>query len=420
MLEKLKKQDKKIYSLIEKEIKRQKETLSLIASENYTSEAVIEAMGTALTNKYSEGYAGRRYYAGNAVVDDIESLAVERAKKLFKAEHANVQPHSGSQANTAVYLALLEPKDKVLGIELSCGGHLTHGSSVNISGKFYKFYNYGVDKKTERLDYKEIEKVALRVKPKLIVCGTTAYSGAIDFKKFRKIANKTGAYLMADIAHIAGLVAGGEHMHPFPYCDVVTTTTHKTLRGPRGGMILCRKKDRLNKEKPDLARKIDSAVFPGIQGGPLDNMIAAKAVSFLEALKPAFKKYIKQVVKNAKAMAEEFEKEGIRVVGGGTDNHIILLDISKYSESSKKVQNSLDEVGIVTNRNTVPYDERSPFNPSGIRLGTPGVTTRGLKEKDCKELAKLISEIIKNPNKALKQKIKKEIKKMVKKYPIYF
>jgi glycine hydroxymethyltransferase len=419
MLENLKKEDKKIYSLIQKEIKRQKETLSLIASENYTSEAVIEAMGTALTNKYSEGYAHKRYYAGNKNIDEIEVLAQERAKKLFNAEHANVQPHSGSQANTAVYLALLDPEDKVLGIDLSCGGHLTHGSPVNISGKFYKFSNYGVDSKTERLNYKEIEKIALKVKPKLIVCGTTAYSGVIDFKKFRSIANKVGAYLMADIAHIAGLVAGGEHMNPFPYCDVVTTTTHKTLRGPRGGMILCKKKDRLNKEKPDLARKIDSAVFPGMQGGPLDHVIAAKAVSFLEASKPSFKKYVKQVVKNAKVMAEEFQNNGIRVVGGGTDNHIVLLDLAKYTKSTTDLQNELDKIGIVTNKNTIPYDKRSPFNPSGIRLGTPGITTRGFKEKDCQKLAKLISEIIKNPNKSSKQKIKKEIGVLIKKYPIY-
>ncbi len=415
----LKKEDKKICLLVLKEIKRQKETLSLIASENYTSEAVMEAMGSALTNKYSEGYTGKRYYAGNKNIDQIETLAIERAKKLFNVQHVNVQPHSGSQANTAVYLALLNPKDKVLGIDLSCGGHLTHGSKVNISGKFYKFYNYGVDKKTERLNYKEIEKIAMRVKPKLIVCGTTAYSSKIDFKKFRNIANKVDAYLMADIAHIAGLVVGGQHMNPFPYCDVVTTTTHKTLRGPRGGMILCKKKDRLNKEKPDLAKKIDSAVFPGVQGGPLDHIIAAKAVSFLEASKPNFKKYAKQVVKNAKAMADEFQKEGIRVVGGGTDNHIILLDVSKYTESTTKLQNDLDEIGVVVNKNTIPYDTRSPFNPSGIRLGTPAVTTRGLKEKDCQKLAKLISEIIKNPNKKLKQKIKKEIKKLVDEYPVY-
>ncbi len=417
---KLKNQDKKIYSLIQKEIKRQKETLSLIASENYVSEAVLEAQGSCLTNKYSEGYPKKRYYAGNEVIDNIESLAIKRAKELFGAEHANVQPHSGSQANEAVYLALLNPKDKVLGIDLFCGGHLTHGSSVNISGKFYKFYTYGVDKKTELLNYKEIEKIALKVKPKLIVCGTTAYPRAIDFKKFRVIADKVGAYLMADIAHIAGLVVAGEHENPFPHCDVVTSTTHKTLRGPRGGLILCKKTDRLDKKNPDLAKKIDTAVFPGIQGGPLDHVIAAKAVAFLEAKKPVFKKYAKQVVKNAKAMSEIFQKEGIRLVSGGTDNHIILLDVSEFSDSSKKIQNDLEEVGIITNRNTIPYDKRSPFDPSGIRLGTPAITTRGFKEKECVLLAKLISEVIKNPSKATKQKVKKEIKKLACKFKLNY
>ncbi len=415
----LKKVDKKIYSQIKKEEKRQRETLSLIASENYVSGAVLEAMGTVLTNKYSEGYPKKRYYAGNEVIDEIESLAVERAKKIFGAEHANVQSHSGSQANEAVYLALLDPKDKVLGIDLSCGGHLTHGSSVNISGKFYRFYNYGVNKKTELLDYAQIEKIALKVKPKLIVCGTTAYPREINFKKFRAIADKVGAYLMADIAHIAGLVVAGEHKSPFPHCDVVTSTTHKTLRGPRGGLILCKKKDRLDKKNQDLAKKIDSAVFPGIQGGPLDNIIASKAVAFLEASKPSFFKYAKQITKNAKVMAEVFQKNEIRVVSGGTDNHIVLLDVSEYSESSKKIQNALEDVGIITNRNTIPYDKRSPFDPSGIRLGTPAITTRGLKEKDCLILAELISEIIKNPSQKNKNKVKKEIKKLTLKYPIY-
>ncbi len=415
----LEKKDKKIFNLIKKEIERQKETLSLIASENYVSEAVIEALGTPLTNKYSEGYSKKRYYAGNEVIDDIETLAILRAKKLFSAEHANVQPHSGSQANTAVYLALLNPGDKVLGIDLSCGGHLTHGSPVNISGKFYNFSNYGVDKKTGVLDYKEIEKVAMKIKPKLIVCGTTAYPREINFKKFRNIANKVGAYLMADIAHIAGLVVAEEHPHPFPYCDVVTSTTHKTLRGPRGGLILCKKKDRLDKKNSDLAKKIDSAVFPGIQGGPLDHVIAAKAVSFLEASKPAFKKYIKQVVKNAKVMAKTFEEKGMEVVSGGTDNHIVLIDISKYSDSSKEIQNNLDEVGITTNRNAIPYDKRSPFNPSGIRLGTPSITTRGFNETDSSSLVELILKIIKNPTKKNKLEVKKEVSKLVKKYPIY-
>jgi len=415
----LKKQDKKVYDLIEKEIKRQKETISLIASENYVSEAVLEALGTPLTNKYSEGYSQKRYYAGNAVIDNIETLTIERAKKIFKAEHANVQPHSGSQANTAVYLALLKPHDKVLGIDLSCGGHLTHGSPVNISGKFYEFHNYGVNKKTEKLDYHEIKKVALKVRPKLIVCGTTAYPREIDFKRFREIADSVGAYLMADIAHIAGLVVAGEHPHPFPYCDVVTSTTHKTLGGPRGGLILSKKIDRLDTQNPDLSKKIDSAVFPGIQGGPLDHVIAAKAVNFLEASKPAFKKYAREIRKNANAMVEVFKKEGIRVVSGGTDNHIVLIDISKYSESSKDVQNNLDEVGIVANRNTVPYDTRSPFNPSGIRLGTPAMTSRGLKEKEAQKIAGIVASVVKDPSKKNKQKAKQEISKLLKKFPIY-
>ena len=413
---KLEKQDKKIYNLIKKELKRQKETLSLIASENYVSDAVLESMSSVLTNKYSEGYPDKRYYAGNKFIDEIEGLAIERAKKLFSAEHANVQPHSGSQANAAVYLALLKPKDKVLGIDLFCGGHLTHGSPVNASGKFYEFHAYGLDKKRETLDYKEIERIALKIKPRLIICGTTSYTRKIDFKKFRTIANKVGAYLMADIAHISGLVVTGEHPHPFPYCDVVTSTTHKTLRGPRGGLILCKQKDRLDKKNPDLAKKIDSAVFPGVQGGPLEHVIAAKAVAFLEASKPSFKKYTKQVLKNAKAMADVFEKEEIRLVSSGTDNHIVLLDISKYSNSSKKIQNSLEEVGIITNRNAIPYDTRSVFDPSGIRLGTAAITTRGFDEWDSKLVAKCISDIIKDSSKV---KVKKEIRKLIKKYPIY-
>ncbi|MEK7453023.1 MAG: serine hydroxymethyltransferase [Patescibacteria group bacterium] len=415
----LEKTDKKIYSLIKKEIKRQKDTLSLIASENYVSEAVLEALGTPLTNKYSEGYFKKRYYAGNEVIDDIEILAIERAKKIFSAEHANVQPHSGSQANTAVYLALLKPGDTALGIDLSCGGHLTHGSPVNISGKFYKFHTYGVDPKTEILDYDEIEKIAISVKPKLIICGTTAYPRKIDFAKFKAIADKVGAYLMADIAHIAGLVVAGEHSHPFPHCDIVTTTTHKTLRGPRGGMILSKQIDRLDKENPNLAGKIDKAVFPGIQGGPLDNVIAAKAVNFLEVSKPTFKKYAKQILKNAKIMADVFIKNNIRVVSGGTDNHIVLLDISKYSDSSKNVQNNLESVGITVNRNAVPYDKKSPFDPSGIRLGTPSITTRGFNTSDSKLLAELIVKIIKEPTQKNKKDVLNSVLKLTKKYPIY-
>ncbi len=412
--------DKKLFALIKKEIKRQKETLSLIASENYVFKEVLEAAASPLTNKYSEGYPKKRYYAGNKVIDDIESLAIERAKKLFLAEHANVQPHSGSQANMAVYFALLKPKDKVLGFDLTCGGHLTHGSKVNFSGKLFRFYNYGVNKKTHLIDYDEVLKIAKKVKPKLILCGTTSYPRNLDFKKFREIADEVGAYLMADIAHIAGLVAGGVHPNPFPFCDVVTMTTHKTLRGPRGGMILCKKKDRLDKENDDLAGKIDKSVFPGIQGGPLDHVIAAKAFSFFEALKPSFKSYAKRIVENAKAMADEFIKNGIPVVSGGTDTHIVLIDVSDYSDGST-IQNLLESIGIVVNKNTIPYDKRSPFNPSGIRIGTAAITTRGLKKDDVVELTRVISDIIKNPNsKQVQVKAKKKVKSLVNKYPLNY
>ncbi len=417
----LKKQDPKIYQAVLGEIKRQKEEIILIPSENYSSVASLEAMGTPLSNKYSEGYPKKRYYAGNEFVDIIEQEAIDRAKKIFKAEHANVQPHSGSQANQAVYLALLNPGDKVLGMSLAHGGHLTHGSPVNASGKLYQFFSYGVDQKTERLNYKEIEKIAKKVKPKLIVCGATAYSRIIDFKKFRIIADKVGAYLVADVAHIAGLVTTGVHLHPFPHCDVVTSTTHKTLRGPRAGLILCKTKDRLDpKGKYDLAQKIDRAVFPGIQGGPLDHVIAAKAVIFKEAMSPSFKVYQRQIVKNARAMANELKKEGFRIISGGTDNHLILFDLSNFNVSSTDVQNKLEKAGIHSNRNAIPFDKKSPFDPSGLRIGTPAITTRGFKEKECQQVARLISKVIKNINSSkIIKEVRREALNLCKRFPIY-
>lgn len=408
---KLKTTDSKIYSLIKKEIDRQKNGLTLIPSENYASPAVLAAMATPLSNKYSEGYPRKRYYGGNEFIDQIEQLAIDRAKKLFKAEHANVQPHSGSQANAAAYLALLNYQDKILGIDLSAGGHLTHGSKVNFSGKLYKFNYYGVDSKTEKVDLKQVEKIALKFKPKLIIVSTTSYSRKLDFKSFRLIADKTKSYLMADIAHIAGLVVAGQHPHPFPWCDVVTTTTHKTLRGPRGGLILSKK---------ELAEKIDKAVFPGMQGGPLDHVVAAKAVCFQEAIKPEFKKYQKQILLNAQAMANQFKKQGIKVISQGTDNHLMVIDVSSFSNSSKKIQEELDKINIYVNRNAIPFDKRPAFDPSGIRLGSPAVTSQGLKEKDCQKVVQIIVKLINNLDKPkIKNELKNEVRKIVKKFPIY-
>ncbi len=401
--------DNQIQKLIKQEIDRQRNGLTLIPSENHASEEVLRAMGTSLSDKYSEGYPDKRYYGGNEIIDQIEKIAIERAKQLFSAEYANVQPHSGSQANAAVYLALLKPGDKILGFDLKSGGHLTHGSPINFSGLTYKFAFYGVDPKTERIDLAQVEKIALEFKPKLIVVSTTSYSRQLDFEGFSKIAKKIGAYLMADIAHIAGLVATGEHPHPFPWCDVVTATTHKTLRGPRGGLILCKK---------ELAEIIDKAVFPGTQGGPLDNMIAAKAICFFEANQPAFKKYQHQIILNTQAMANEFKKEGFRLVSDGTDNHLMVLDLIDHD--TKLIQDELDKVGIYVNRNTIPNDAKPPYNPSGLRLGSPAITTRGLKEKEAVQVASLVIKLIKNIN---DKKIKTEIKKMVnylaKKFPIY-
>ncbi|HCX28137.1 MAG TPA: serine hydroxymethyltransferase [Candidatus Portnoybacteria bacterium] len=403
--------DTEINVLIKKEIIRQREGLTLIPSENHASEEVLRAMGTPLSNKYSEGYPSKRYYGGNEFIDQIEAIAIERAKKLFKAEHANVQPHSGSQANAAVYLALLKPGDKILGFDLKAGGHLTHGSPVNFSGLTYNFAFYGVDAKTEKIDLAQVEKIALEFKPKIILVSTTSYSRLLDFEGFSKITKQVNAYLMADIAHIAGLVIAGEHPHPFPYCDVVTTTTHKTLRGPRGGLVLC---------KQELAEKIDKAVFPGIQGGPMDHIIAAKAVCFYEALQPAFKKYQRQIILNARAMADEFTAQGIRVVSGGTDNHLMVLDLTGTNLESRKVQDELDKLSIYVNRNAIPNDPRPPYNPSGIRLGSPAITTRGFKEKDAAVVAKLIAKLIKNfEDKRTKAEIKKEVQKLAKNFPIY-
>ena len=421
----LKEFDPEIAQAIEKEISRQKEGLEMIASENYVSQAVLEAMGTVLTNKYSEGYPGKRYYGGNEFIDICESLAIERAKKLFRAEHANVQPHAGSQANLAAYFALLEIGDKILAMNLSHGGHLTHGAKVNFSGKFYNVIFYGVRKDTEIIDLEEVRKIALKEKPKLILTGASAYPREIDFKKFKKIADEINAYLMADIAHIAGLVVAKIHPDPIPYCDVVTTTTHKTLRGPRGAIILSKKEDRFHNlyhqnSKKNLAQMIDSAVFPGTQGGPLEHIIAAKAVAFKEAMRKEFVEYQKQIVKNAKVLAETLKGEGLRLVSGGTDNHLLLIDLSPLGLSGALIERALEEVGIYVNKNLIPFDQRKPTDPSGIRLGTPALTTRGMKEEEIKIVGKMIAEIIKNlENDSIKEKIKKQIKELTRAFPIY-
>lgn len=412
--------DKKIHQLINKEISRQRDGLVLIPSENYASPEVLRAMGTPLSNKYAEGYSSKRYYSGNEFIDEIESLAIERAKKLFGAQHVNVQPHSGSQANAAVYLALLRPGDKVLGFDLRAGGHLTHGSPVNFSGLIYQFAFYGVNSKTELIDFDEVEKIALKFKPKLIIASTTSYSRVLDFEKFSQIAGKVRAYLLADIAHITGLVVAGLHPNPFPWCDVVTTTTHKTLRGPRGGLILCKTKDEINpSDKLNLAQKIDKAVFPGVQGGPLENIIAAKAICFFEAMQPGFKKYQRQILLNSKAMAQEFKKQRIRLISGGTDNHLMVLDVSPFGDS-KKIQDELEKLNIYVNRNSIPFDLRPPYNPSGIRVGSPAITTRGFKEREAKIAANLMARVIKNiNNRKIKDRVKTEVQKLVKKFSVY-
>ncbi|HDC5197012.1 TPA: serine hydroxymethyltransferase [Staphylococcus aureus] len=406
------KQDKVIAEAIEREFQRQNSNIELIASENFVSEAVMEAQGSVLTNKYAEGYPGRRYYGGCEFVDVTESIAIDRAKALFGAEHVNVQPHSGSQANMAVYLVALEMGDTVLGMNLSHGGHLTHGAPVNFSGKFYNFVEYGVDKDTERINYDEVRKLALEHKPKLIVAGASAYSRTIDFKKFKEIADEVNAKLMVDMAHIAGLVAAGLHPNPVEYADFVTTTTHKTLRGPRGGMILC---------KEEYKKDIDKTIFPGIQGGPLEHVIAAKAVAFGEALENNFKTYQQQVVKNAKVLAEALINEGFRIVSGGTDNHLVAVDVKgSIGLTGKEAEETLDSVGITCNKNTIPFDQEKPFVTRGIRLGTPAATTRGFDEKAFEEVAKIISLALKNSKDEEKlQQAKERVAKLTAEYPLY-
>ncbi|HEI8125230.1 TPA: serine hydroxymethyltransferase [Staphylococcus aureus] len=406
------KQDKVIAEAIEREFQRQNSNIELIASGNFVSEAVMEAQGSVLTNKYAEGYPGRRYYGGCEFVDVTESIAIDRAKALFGAEHVNVQPHSGSQANMAVYLVALEMGDTVLGMNLSHGGHLTHGAPVNFSGKFYNFVEYGVDKDTERINYDEVRKLALEHKPKLIVAGASAYSRTIDFKKFKEIADEVNAKLMVDMAHIAGLVAAGLHPNPVEYADFVTTTTHKTLRGPRGGMILC---------KEEYKKDIDKTIFPGIQGGPLEHVIAAKAVAFGEALENNFKTYQQQVVKNAKVLAEALINEGFRIVSGGTDNHLVAVDVKgSIGLTGKEAEETLDSVGITCNKNTIPFDQEKPFVTSGIRLGTPAATTRGFDEKAFEEVAKIISLALKNSKDEEKlQQAKERVAKLTAEYPLY-
>jgi len=405
----LKNNDPDIFSLIERENSRQNNNIELIASENFTSKAVMEAMGTQLTNKYAEGYPGKRYYGGCEEVDKVEALAIERLKKLFGAEHANVQPHSGSQANMAVYLSVLQPGDTILGMDLSHGGHLTHGSPVNFSGKLFNFISYGVDNETELIEYEKLRELALEHRPKMIVAGASAYSRVIDFEKIKSICDEVDAYFMVDMAHIAGLIAAGKHPSPVECADFVTTTTHKTLRGPRGGAILCKEK---------YAKEVDKAIFPGIQGGPLLHIIAAKAVCFGEALKDDYKSYINQVVKNAKALEEELKKYNFRLVSGGTDNHLLLIDLTNKDITGKDAEKLLDSVGITVNKNTIPFETKSPFVTSGIRIGTPAVTTRGFKEEEMKKIAYLINYVIENKDRDLSE-IKDKVREICSKYPLY-
>ncbi|KAF1682839.1 MULTISPECIES: serine hydroxymethyltransferase [unclassified Veillonella] len=407
----LKSQDPELKQCIDLELSRQRNKLEMIASENFVSEAVMEAQGSVLTNKYAEGYSGKRYYGGCEYVDMVEDLAIARAKKLFGADHVNVQPHSGSQANFGVYFALLKPGDTIMGMNLSHGGHLTHGSPVNVSGTYFNVVPYGVNAETQQIDYDEMRKIALESKPKMIIGGGSAYSRIIDFKKMADIAHEVGAIFMVDMAHFAGLVAAGLHPNPVEYADIVTTTTHKTLRGPRGGMILCKEK---------YAKAIDKAIFPGIQGGPLMHVIAAKAVAFGEALQPAFKEYAQQVVTNAKVLAAALEKEGFLIVSGGTDTHVMLVDVRSCGLTGKVAEFLLDEVGITCNKNTIPFDPESPFVTSGIRLGTPALTTRGLKEADMEEIASIIALVLKNSeDKAKHEEAAKRVAALCAKYPMY-
>ena len=410
-LENLKKSDEQMYHLLLAELKRQEFGIELIASESFASSAVMEAQGSWLTNKYAEGLPGKRYYGGCEFVDDVERLAISRAKELFNADHANVQPHSGAQANMAVFLALLEPGDTIMGMDLSHGGHLTHGSPVNVSGKYFNVVSYGVDKEKERINYEDLERVAIENKPKLIIAGASAYSRIIDFERISETAKKIGAYLLVDMAHIAGLVATGLHPSPIPFADVVTTTTHKTLRGPRGGLILC---------KEEFAKKIDKSVFPGSQGGPLMHVIAAKAVAFKEALDPSFKLYQEQVIANAKVISQNLTDSGLRVVSGGTNNHLIMVDLSSIPMTGKDAEAHLGEVGITVNKNTIPFESLSPFVTSGIRIGTPSVTTRGMKEIEMDLIANMISDCLLNPSKnQVKEDIKLRLLELTSRFPLY-
>lgn len=401
--------DFELYQAMQNELERQRGNIELIASENFVSPAVLDAMGSVLTNKYAEGYPAKRYYGGCQYIDVVEDLARERAKKLFGAEHANVQPHCGANANLAVYFACLNPGDTILGMNLAHGGHLTHGSPVNISGKYFNIVSYGVDKESGMIDYDEVEKIALSSKPKLIVAGASAYPRKIDFKRFRDIADKVGAYLMVDMAHIAGLVISGDHENPVPYADFVTTTTHKTLRGPRGGMILCKEK---------YAKMIDKAVFPGIQGGPLEHIIAGKAVAFKEALSPEYTEYQHRIVKNAKALEEGLRENGIQMVSGGTDNHLILVDLRDKKITGKELETLLDKAHITVNKNAIPFDPLGPNVTSGIRIGTPAMTTRGMGEPEMKKIAKFISDIIENGEKSVDETAQKVVK-LLSKFPLY-
>ena len=411
-MEYIKNCDLEVYNAIVEEEKRQEEGIELIASENFVSKAVMEAAGSVFTNKYAEGYPEKRYYGGCANADTVEQLAIDRLKKIFGAKFANVQPHSGSQANMGVYVSLLEAGDKILGMGLSSGGHLTHGYKINFSGKNYVGIEYGLNPETEMLDYDEIRRLAIQEKPQIIVAGASAYSRVIDFKKFREIADEVGAYLMVDMAHIAGLVAAGEHPNPMEYADIVTSTTHKTMRGPRGGIILT------NNE--EIAKKIDKAIFPGIQGGPLMHIIAAKAVAFKEALSPEFKEYQKQVVKNAKAMADTLVKGGLRIVSGGTDNHLMLVDLRPKGVTGKMAEEGLEKAGITCNKNSIPNDPEKPFITSGVRLGTPAITARGMKEDEAGQIAEMIIKVLENVNDDEKiAEVKNEVLKLAEKFPLY-
>ena len=411
-MEYIKNCDLEVYNAIVEEEKRQEEGIELIASENFVSKAVMEAAGSVFTNKYAEGYPEKRYYGGCANADTVEQLAIDRLKKIFGAKFANVQPHSGSQANMGVYVSLLEAGDKILGMGLSSGGHLTHGYKINFSGKNYVGIEYGLNSETEMLDYDEIRRLAIQEKPQIIVAGASAYSRVIDFKKFREIADEVGAYLMVDMAHIAGLVAAGEHPNPMEYADIVTSTTHKTMRGPRGGIILT------NNE--EIAKKIDKAIFPGIQGGPLMHIIAAKAVAFKEALSPEFKEYQKQVVKNAKAMADALVKGGLRIVSGGTDNHLMLVDLRPKGVTGKMAEEGLEKAGITCNKNSIPNDPEKPFITSGIRLGTPAITARGMKEDEAVQIAEMLIKVLENVNDDEKiAEVKNEVLKLAEKFPLY-